>query len=102
MIDKAAIEKMKDGVILINTARGAILNEIDVAEALKSGKVRALGADVVSVEPIEPTNPLLAAPNAYFTPHIAWAPLETRDRLLKIVAENIRCFLEGHPQNVVN
>ena len=102
MIDRNAIAKMKDGVILINTARGAILNEQDVADALKSGKIHALGADVVSVEPIEPTNPLLAAPNAYFTPHIAWAPLETRDRLLKIVADNIRCFLEGHPQNVVN
>ena len=68
----------------------------------RSGKLRALGADVVSVEPIEPDNPLLTAPNVYLTPHIAWAPLETRDRLLDIVAENIRRFQEGQPQNVVN
>lgn len=102
MIDRDAIAKMKDGAILINTARGALLNEADVAEALKSGKLRALGADVVSVEPIEPTNPLLSAPNVNLTPHIGWAPKETRDRLLGIVADNIRCFLEGRPQNVVN
>ena len=102
MIHAGTLAKMKDGAILLNTARGGLVNEADAAAALRSGKLRALGADVVSVEPIEPDNPLLTAPNVYLTPHIAWAPLETRDRLLDIVAENIRRFQEGRPQNVVN
>lgn len=102
MIHAGTLAKMKDGAILLNTARGGLVNEADAAAALRSGKLRALGADVVSVEPIEPDNPLLTAPNVYLTPHIAWAPLETRDRLLDIVAENIRRFQEGQPQNVVN
>ena len=102
MIDRNAIAKMKDGAILINTARGGLLNEADAAEALRSGKLRALGADVVSEEPILPTNPLLSAPNVNLTPHVGWAPKETRERLLGIVAENIRRFRDGHPQNVVN
>ena len=102
MIDAAAIGKMKDGVILINTSRGALIVEEDVAAALRSGKLRALGQDAFTVEPIRPDNPLLSTPNTFLTPHVGWAPKETRRRLLDIVAENIRCFQAGEPQNVVN
>ena len=102
MINKDCIQKMKDGVILINTARGPILNENDVKEALESGKIYALGADVVSVEPMHDDNPLLNAKNAIITPHIAWAPKETRERLMRVCVENLRSFLNGNPQNIVN
>ena len=102
MINEAALEKMKDGVILINTARGALIDEEAVAEALRSGKLRALGQDAFAVEPIRPDNPLLSAPRAFLTPHIGWAPHETRARLIGMVAENIRLFQEGRPHNVVN
>ena len=102
MINKDCIQKMKDGVILINTARGPILNENDVKEALESGKIYALGADVVSVEPMRDDNPLLNAKNAIITPHIAWAPKETRERLMRVCVENLRSFLNGNPQNIVN
>lgn len=102
LINRATLAQMKDGVILLNTARGGLIVEEDVVEALRSGKLRALGQDAFSVEPIRPDNPLLTAPNAYLTPHMGWAPRETRERLLGIVAENIRCFQNGRPQNVVN
>lgn len=102
MIDAAALGKMKDGAILINTSRGALIDEEAVAAALRSGKLRALGQDAFAVEPIRPDNPLLRSPNTFLTPHIGWAPRETRARLLDIVAANIRCFIEGRPQNVVN
>ncbi len=102
MINAETLAKMKDGVILINTARGALIDEEAVAAALRSGKLAALGQDAFAVEPIRPDNPLLTAPNAYLTPHVGWAPHETRARLIGIVAENIRSFLEGRPQNVVN
>lgn len=102
MIDAAALARMKDGAILLNTARGGLLDEAAVAEALRSGKLAALGADVVSKEPITADNPLLTAPNCFLTPHIAWAPLETRQRLHRIAADNLRAFLDGTPQNVVN
>lgn len=102
MINAAAIEKMKDGAILINTARGGLLDEDAVAAALNSGKLSAAAVDVVSEEPMRQDNPLLTAPNCIITPHIAWAPIESRQRLLDCVAENIRCYLNGSPQNVVN
>ncbi len=102
IINKDAISKMKDGVILINTARGGILNETDVAQALKSGKIFALGADVVSFEPISNDNALLGIENAIITPHVAWAPTETRERLMKVSAENLINFLSGNPTNIVN
>lgn len=102
MIDGAALAKMKDGAILLNTARGGLIDEQAVADALKSGKLAGYGADVVSKEPIAEDNPLLTAPNCYLTPHIAWAPKEARLRLHHIAAENLRAFLNGTPQNVVS
>jgi glycerate dehydrogenase len=102
VINAAAIAKMKDGAILLNTARGALLDEKAVAEALNSGKLYAAGLDVVTKEPITEENPLLGARNCFITPHIAWAAHETRQRLLGVVAANLRAFLAGSPTNVVN
>ncbi len=102
LINRETLAMMKDGAILINTARGGLLDEEAVAQALVSGKLRAAALDVVSQEPMAEGNPLLSAPNCIITPHIAWAPLESRQRLLDCVVENIRCFLDGKPQNVVN
>ncbi|MFT8727457.1 D-2-hydroxyacid dehydrogenase [Liquorilactobacillus ghanensis] len=102
MIDQAAIEQMKTGVILLNTARGGLLDEAAVAQALNNDKIYALGADVVSEEPIEAENPLLKAKNVYLTPHIAWAPTAARSRLMKIAVNNLVSFQAGEPINVVN
>lgn len=102
IISRQALEKMKDGAILINTARGALIDEQAVADALASGKLRSAAIDVVTQEPIRKDNPLLTAPNCLITPHMAWTPIESRQRLMDCVVENIRCFLNGTPQNVVN
>jgi glycerate dehydrogenase len=102
MINKASISEMKDGVIIINTSRGPLINEADLREALLSGKVSAAAMDVVSTEPIKKDNPLLGLDNCLITPHIAWAPKESRQRLMDIAVENLRVFLEGKAQNVVN
>lgn len=102
LIGPEAIAKMKDGAMLLNTARGGLLDEQAVAQALNSGKLRGAAVDVVSQEPMCETNPLLTARNCIITPHIAWAPVESRQRLLDCVVENIRGFLNGKPQNVVN
>lgn len=102
MINKETIARMKDGVILINNARGQLLVEQDVADALNSGKMAAAGLDVVSTEPIRADNPLLGAKNCIITPHISWASKESRQRIMDVTAENIRAFLAGRPQNVVN
>lgn len=102
MINRDTLAAMKDGVILINSSRGGLIVEEDVAAALRSGKLRALGQDAFSVEPITPDNPLLTAPNTFLTPHMGWAPRETRARLIELVAENVRSFQAGKPQNVVN
>ena len=102
LINAGTLAKMKAGAILINTSRGGLVDEAAVKAALESGRLRAAAVDVVSEEPITAGNPLLTAPNCIITPHMAWAPLESRQRLLDCVVENIRCFLEGKPQNVVN
>ena len=102
IISRENIAKMKDGILLVNTSRGGLIDEQAVADALESGKIRGMAVDVVTVEPIRKDNPLLTAPNCLITPHMAWAPLESRGRLLNTVADNVRCFLEGIPQNVVN
>ena len=102
MINQEAISQMKDGVILINTARGGLISEKDVADALNDGKIAAAGVDVVQKEPIPTDSPLLSAKNCYITPHIAWAPRETRNRLLGIVVDNLQAFLNGERLNVVN
>ena len=102
MINADTISKMKDGAILLNTARGGLINEQDVAAALRSGKLGAAAVDVVSYEPISRENPLLNAPNCIITPHMAWAPIESRQRILNITVDSIRAFLSGAPNNVVN
>ncbi len=101
LINAETISKMKDGAILINTARGPIVDENALAEALKSGKLLAAGVDVLQTEPMTEDCPLYGLNNCIITPHIAWAPLETRERLLKIVEENINCYLKGKIQNNV-
>jgi glycerate dehydrogenase len=93
---------MKDGVIIINTSRGPLIVEVDLAEALNCGKVYAAGIDVVSDEPVKADNPLLTAKNCIITPHIAWAPIEARTRLLNAAVNNLKSFLAGSPINVVN
>lgn len=102
LINSDFIGKLKDGVCVINTARGGVANEEDIANALKSGKLGFYCADVLSTEPPKSDNPLLTAPNCYITPHIAWAAYETRLRLMGILEGNVKAFLEGNPTNVVN
>lgn len=101
IVNKASISTMKPGVILINTGRGGLVNEKDVAEGLKEGKIGAFCADVLSTEPPGKDNPLLSAPNSYITPHTAWATKEARMRLMAIAVENLRQFLSGQPVNIV-
>lgn len=100
-VNRALLARMKSTAFLINTARGGLINEQYLADALAEGRVAGAGLDVVSSEPIDAGNPLLHAPNCLITPHMAWAALEARQRLMKIAAQNLQAFLEGKPRNVV-
>lgn len=102
VINRDSIRRMKDGVIILNTARGPLIVEEELAQALNSGKVYAAGLDVVSQEPICADNPLLTARNCFLTPHIAWASRECRQRIMEVTEQNIRSFLHGNVQNQVN
>jgi glycerate dehydrogenase len=94
--------KFKKDSLFVNTARGGIMDEADLARALEEGVIGAAAIDVLTCEPMDKENPLCDAPNITITPHVAWAPIETRERLLEIVCDNIACFMEGRAVNVVN
>ena len=100
-VNEALLNKMKPTACLINTSRGGLIDEQDLANALNSGKIAGAGLDVLSTEPPSPENPLLKAKNCYITPHIAWATFEARTRLMKTLVENIRAFMDNKPVNVV-
>ncbi|MBP3738643.1 MAG: D-2-hydroxyacid dehydrogenase [Muribaculaceae bacterium] len=102
MIDRRRIALMKPTAILLNTSRGPLIDEPALVEALTEGRIMAAGLDVMAVEPPRDDNPLLTAPNCYFTPHIAWASAEARARLMVIITRNLKTFMEGHPENKVN
>ena len=101
LINRQTLQKMKSSAILINTGRGPLVNDQDVADALNSHRLQAFCADVLTEEPPKADNPLLRCENAYITPHIAWASSEARVRLLDVAISNVRAFVEGKPQNVV-
>ena len=102
IINARTLSKMRRGALLVNTARGALIDEQALAQALTSGKLRGAALDVTCQEPIDPHNPLLSCENCIITPHMAWAPLESRQRLLNTIVDSIRGFLNGTPKNVVN
>lgn len=102
LINKDALSKMKKSAIVINTSRGPVVNDEDLANALNNGEIQGAGLDVLSIEPPSNDNPLLSAKNCIITPHIAWAAYETRKRLLGILEENLKAFIDGEPKNVVN
>ena len=102
MIGAEAIAKMKDGAILLNTARGQLVIEGDLAAALAAGKLRGAAVDVVTKEPMEATNPLLNAPNCIITPHMAWSPVESRQRIMDCTVNSIQAYMDGNPVNTVN
>lgn len=102
LINSQTLRMMKPTAILINTGRGPLVNEYDLAEALKTGVIAAAAADVLSTEPPAADNPLLSAPHCYITPHVAWASTEARHRLMDIAVDNVKSFLSGTPKNVVS
>lgn len=102
LINSHALQMMKPSAILINTGRGPLVNDQDVADALKANRLRAFCADVLTEEPPKADNPLLECENAYITPHIAWASSEARVRLLDVAINNVKAFVEGKPQNIIN
>ena len=101
-VNRELLKTMKPTAVLINTGRGSLINEPDLADALNSGQIAAACLDVLSTEPPSATNPLISAKNCFITPHIAWATFEARQRLLSITIDNLRCFIAGNAQNVVN
>ncbi len=101
IINSTTLSQMKRTAFLINTARGLLVNESDVRQALDNEVIAGYACDVVSNEPMDPSNPLLGAKNCIITPHIAWAATETRQRLLNVVVENVKAYLAGNPQNVI-
>ena len=102
LVNERTLSLMKRSAVLINTARGGLVDEAALANALNSGKIAGACADTVSVEPMRADNPLLHAKNCYITPHIAWTATEAKERLIKIAAQNLKAFSEGTPQNTVN
>jgi glycerate dehydrogenase len=101
-VNRALLSRMKQTAWLLNTSRGSLLNEADVADALNTGLIAGAGLDVLAIEPPVPNNPLITAKNCIITPHIAWASFEARQRLMHLVADNIRAFLAGSPINTVS
>ncbi len=101
IMNEQAFNKMKDGAVFVNTARGGMVDENALRKALENGKLLGAGVDVLRSEPMDKDCPLFNAPNCYITPHIAWAGVETRTRLLKLVTDNIQAFLDGNAQNTV-
>ncbi len=101
IVNKQRLDAMKENAVIINTGRGPLVNDADLAEALNNRRILAYGADVITQEPPTNGNPLLHAKNAFFTPHIAWATSEARIRLINIAAQNVKAFIKGHPENVV-
>ena len=93
---------MKDGVIILNNSRGELIDEYALADALNSGKVYGAGLDALKTEPVNADNPLLTAQNCFISPHISWAALDTRRRLIRLATENVKAFIDGNPINVVN
>ena len=102
IINRETLDRMKDGAFLLNTSRGPLVDEAALADALASGKVAGAGLDVLAVEPPVEDSPLMARPNCLITPHIAWAPKESRQRLMDVAVANLKAWLNGAPQNVVN
>lgn len=102
LVNAKTLQMMKRGAVVINTGRGPLVNEADVAEALRSGQLAAYGADVMCQEPPREDNPLFREPNAFITPHVAWATVDARRRLMKIAVDNIKAFVEGKSVNVVD
>ena len=102
MVDARRLALMKPTAILINTGRGPLVNEQNLADALNAGRIYAAGLDVLGEEPPSPNNALLSAKNCYITPHIAWASEAARERLMRIAVDNVKAFIEGKPMNVVN
>lgn len=100
-VNKKLLETMKSSAVLINTGRGGLINEADLAEVLNSGRIAAACLDVLSTEPPSLQNPLVRAKNCFITPHVAWATSEARQRLMDITVDNLKCFLSGNPKNVV-
>jgi glycerate dehydrogenase len=102
LVNRKRLHLMKPTAFLINTSRGALVDELALAEVLDEGRIAGAGLDVLTVEPPDPENPLLKARNCFITPHIAWATTSARRRLLEMAVENIHAYLQGRPQNVVN